>query len=71
MEKKSKPLDVLIQFLGDMNEWESSFFREKFSLIEKGTDTKSCSEYYKKRLNKVTEKLGTIRGFGVWRAYNV
>ncbi|MEQ4341148.1 NTF2 fold immunity protein [Pseudomonas syringae] len=56
MEKKSKPLDVLIQFLGDMNEWESSFFREKFSLIEKGTDTKSCSEYYKKRLEEILQK---------------
>lgn len=52
MEKESKPLDVLIQFLGDINEWESSFFREKISLIEKGTDTKSCSEYYKKDLRK-------------------
>ncbi len=30
MKEKPKPLDVLIQFLGDMNEWESSFSRKIF-----------------------------------------
>ncbi|AVB16953.1 MULTISPECIES: NTF2 fold immunity protein [Pseudomonas syringae group] len=56
MKEKPKPLDVLIQFLGDMNEWESSFFREKFSLIEKGIDANSCSENYKKKLEEILQK---------------
>ncbi|MGN2434470.1 NTF2 fold immunity protein [Pseudomonas syringae] len=65
MKKKSKALDVLIQFLGDMNEWESSFFREKLSLIEKGIDASSCSERYKNILEEILQKY-SIKSSKCW-----